>query len=66
MEEAPAVWMFLGGTMPIVLFYIFFPSFSQNLEGNTESLYAQVCKIPPEEQEQLYANMAPRQQRAAQ
>ncbi|XP_010719926.1 protein CD300H-like isoform X1 [Meleagris gallopavo] len=38
----------------------------QNLEGNTESLYAQVCKIPPEEQEQLYANMAPRQQRAAQ
>ncbi|XP_031454522.1 CMRF35-like molecule 9 [Phasianus colchicus] len=38
----------------------------QNLERNTESLYAQVCKIPPEEQEQLYANMAPRQQRAAQ
>uniref|UniRef100_A0A8C9G786 Ig-like domain-containing protein n=1 Tax=Pavo cristatus TaxID=9049 RepID=A0A8C9G786_PAVCR len=38
----------------------------QNLEGNTETLYTQVCKIPPEEQEQLYANMAPSQQHAAQ
>ncbi|XP_042688764.1 CMRF35-like molecule 8 [Centrocercus urophasianus] len=38
----------------------------QDLKGSTESLYVQVCKIPPEEQEQLYANMAPRQQSAAQ
>ncbi|XP_072208226.1 uncharacterized protein [Excalfactoria chinensis] len=38
----------------------------QNLAENAETLYTQVCKIPLEEQEQLYANMAPSQQRAAQ
>lgn len=39
---------------------------SQNLAVNTETPNTQVCKIPLEEQEQLYANVVPRQQRAAQ
>lgn len=64
MEEALADGCSLE--KPCQSFFIFFPSFSQDLKESTESLYAQVCKIPPEEQEQLYANMAPRQQRAAQ
>ncbi|POI32460.1 hypothetical protein CIB84_003787 [Bambusicola thoracicus] len=38
----------------------------QNLEGNTETRNTQVSKIPLEEQEQLYANVAPRRQRVAQ
>lgn len=65
MEEAPAVWMFHGETMPTVLFYIF-SFFSQNLEGNTETLNTEVSRIPLEEQEQLYTNVVPRRQRAAQ
>lgn len=51
--------------MPTVLFYIF-SFFSQNLEGNTETLNTQVSRIPLEEQEQLYTNVVPRRQRAAQ
>ncbi|XP_065591632.1 CMRF35-like molecule 5 [Cyrtonyx montezumae] len=38
----------------------------QNLEENTEALYTKVCKIPLEDQEQLYANVAPSRQRVAQ
>ncbi|XP_021270942.1 uncharacterized protein LOC110407508 [Numida meleagris] len=38
----------------------------QNLEGNAETLYTKVCKVPLEEEEHLYANMAASQQRAAQ
>lgn len=38
----------------------------QNLEGNTETLNTQVSRIPLEEQEQLYTNVVPRRQRAAQ
>lgn len=59
MEEAPAVWMFL-------VLYMYFSFFSQNLAVNTETPNTQVCKTPLEEQEQLYANVVPRQQRSAQ
>ncbi|OXB59393.1 hypothetical protein ASZ78_009693 [Callipepla squamata] len=38
----------------------------QNSEGNAEALYTKVCKTAPEDQEQLYANVAPGQQRVAQ